>query len=424
MHFFDNILSLPTATLGHWGYLVLFVATLCETVPLFGVFIPGQTLVVASGLLAKIGIFHPTMLIFVISFGAILGDTIGYLLGRKYGHKFISKYGKHFLLGKSNFEKVSGLINDNVGKTLILGRLNSLTRATVPLVAGATKVPIEKFFTFNVLGGFLWSMTFVTLGFLFGTSYEIISKYFGKFIFIAIVATIAIIFIYRFVDKRRHIFEKYHLRTLSLCIVSLWIFLEMAQAVANNDLVVKFDAWLNEEVMTLWNPILNRMVLFITNIGGTVNIVILSIALLITLIIAKKWYNAVFLMFSMGGGVIAEKIVKAVVERPRPLNAMIEVSDFSFPSGHATMSIIFFSLLIYSFKKDIKNKVWKRLFIIGNITIFTLIGLSRIYLNVHWFSDVIAGFSLGLFWLTLLILAFKITISLANSYKERLSNPK
>lgn len=424
MHIFDNILNLPSATLSQWGYLILLAATLFETAPLFGVFIPGQTLVIISGVLVKMGTLDFIPLLLIVSFGAIAGDTMGYLIGRKYGYKFISKYGKYFLLKKSNFEKVQKLIGDHAGKTLILGRLNSFTRATVPLITGASRVKFRKFFTFNILGGIIWALSFIILGFIFGASYEIASKYVGQFILLAIILTIAIVFTYRFVDKRKHIFEKYHLYSLSLCIVSTWIFFEMLDGISAGNSIAKFDIWVNSQTTAFWNPALNKIVIFVTNLGGSINIAILSAALLIALIAAKKWYYSILLLFSMGGGVMVEKILKMIIERPRPHNSLIAADDFSFPSGHATMSTIFFSLLLYSFKNDIKNPILKKLFIAGNILIFFLIGLSRIYLNVHWVSDVIAGFSLGVFWLTLLIIAFKITISLAKSYKEGLSQPK
>jgi len=424
MEFLNHILEIPPDTLHNWGYLVMLAATLCETVPLFGILIPGQTLVITSGILVKMGILHFLPLILIISVGAILGDTVGYILGRKYGHDFLLKYGKYFLLKPSRFHKAKELIDNNVGKTLILGRLNSFTRATVPLVTGASKVNFRKFFMFNILGGIVWALTFVGMGYAFGTSYELVSKYVGKFVFFAIVGTIAIVCGYKFIEKRKHIFNKYHLYSLSLCIFSLWMFLKMAEDVYTRDFVLQIDTWLNIQVMTIWNPLLNQIVIFITNIGGIINLSVLSTALFIALIITKKWYNSILLLCSMIGGVIGNELLKNLLQRPRPTNSLIPVEDFSFPSGHAMMSIIFFSVLLYSFKDDIKKPIFKRLFITGNILLFILIGFSRIYLNVHWFSDVVAGFSLGLFWLTLLILVFKATIFFAKSYRNRLNRAK
>ena len=188
----------------------------------------------------------------------------------------------------------------------------------------------------------------------------------------------------------------------------------MIEDIINGELVTKLDIWLNAKIILLWGPLLNKIIIFITNIVNPTNLFILSIILFGILIYKKKWYYSLLLLFSMTGGLLFEVLTKVIIHRARPENALIEVSGYSFPSGHATMAIIFFSLLLYSFKDDIKNKALKYIFITSNIVLFLLIGLSRIYLNVHWFSDVLAGFALGLFWLTLLILIFKIIIASSN----------
>ncbi|MBI2452215.1 phosphatase PAP2 family protein [Candidatus Pacearchaeota archaeon] len=187
----------------------------------------------------------------------------------------------------------------------------------------------------------------------------------------------------------------------------------MIEDVIDKELVTRLDVWINSKIVLLWSPLLNKIMIFITNILSPTNLFILSIILLAILLYKKKWHHSLLLLFSMVGGLLFEFLTKLIIHRTRPENALIEVSGYSFPSGHATMAIIFFSLLLYSFKDEIKNRVIKNFFIALNISFFLLSGFSRIYLNVHWFSDILAGFSLGLFWLTLLILVFKTITSLS-----------
>jgi undecaprenyl-diphosphatase len=373
-----------------------------------------------GGVLVRTGILDIGDVIFFSILGAILGDLMGYLLGRKYGFNFITKYGKYFFFKKEHFEKTKKLMNHHTGKTLMIGRFHSLTRAFAPFVAGSTNVPFLKFMTYNIIGGISWAISFITIGYIFGESYEIASKYIGRFIFIAIVLSIAIVYLYRLINKRKHIFKKYQLYTLTLNIFSLYLFSKIIEDVADKELITKLDIWLNAKIVLLWNPLFNEVMIFITNIASPINLFILSIILFGFLVYKRKWYHSLLLLSSMIGGLIFEFLTKIIIHRARPENALIEVSGYSFPSGHATIAIIFFSLLLYSFKDDIKNKTLRYIFIIGNILLFLLIGFSRIYLNVHWFSDVLAGFSLGLFWLTLLILVFKIIISLSKKRLDRI----
>lgn len=96
--------------------------------------------------------------------------------------------------------------------------------------------------------------------------------------------------------------------------------------------------------------------------------------------------------------------LKLLFSRPRPLMPLLrEVSGYSFPSGHAFMSFTFFGLLIYVAYNKIQNKIVRTLAITTLLIITLLVGSSRIYLRVHYVTDVLAGFSLGVMWLVISI---------------------
>ncbi len=407
---------LPIHVLSYWWYWIILLATVLESSPILGLLIPGQLIVMLGGFLAKEGVLDLGDVILIAGIGAVLGDLIGYLLGKRYGESFITKYGKYLFFKKSHFEKTKELMKNHAGKTLVIGRFNSLTRAFAPFVAGSTNVSFSRFLTYNIIGGISWAISFGLIGYTFGKSYEVASEYIGKFIFIAIVLSILIIYLYKFINKRRHIFTRYHLYALILNITSLYLFSKMIEDIIAKEMITKLDVWINTNIVFLWNPTLNRIMIFITNIISPINLFILLIILFAVLVYKKKWYCSLLLLFSVVGGLLFVLVTKLTIHRARPENALIEVSGYSFPSSHATMAIIFFLLLIYSFKDDIKNKMLRHVFIYFNIVLFLLVGISRVYLNVHWFSDIIGGFSLGLFWLTLLILVFKTIIHLSKKH--------
>lgn len=413
MSIIDKLVNLLLPALNHWGYWIVLFAAMLESLPLFGLFFPGQLIVVIGGFFVKLGVLDLGDTILIAATGAIIGDLIGYILGKRYGYAFITRYGKYFFFKKEYFEKTKKLMENHAGKTLVIGRFNSLTRAFAPFVAGSSNVSLLKFLIYNFIGGISWAISFVMIGYIFGRSYEIVSKYIGRFIFIALVASIIIIYLYRFVNKRKRVFTKHYLQILTLNIASLYLFSKMIEDVVDGEFITKVDVWINAKMALLWNPILNKAMIVITNIVSPSSLFVLSLILFGLLVYKKKWYCSFLLLFSMVGGVVFELLTKPIIHRTRPENALIEVSGYSFPSGHATMAIIFFSLLLYSFKDDIKNKALKYIFISGNIILFLIIGLSRVYLNVHWFSDILAGFSLGLFLLTLLMLVFRTIIQIS-----------
>lgn len=160
--------------------------------------------------------------------------------------------------------------------------------------------------------------------------------------------------------------------------------------------ILFLDLWVNTHIPLLWSSPLNKVMIFITNIASPENLSLLAILVFGILIIRQKWHKALFLFTTMFTGVLAETGLKHLIERARPLNSLIEAHGFSFPSGHATMSAVFFLSLIFLFKDNIQNPLQRSVFIIGSVLLFLLIGFSRIYLNVHWTSDVVAGIILGI----------------------------
>jgi undecaprenyl-diphosphatase len=407
MHIIDRIINLPLAVLNHWGYWIIFFFAFIETSPFFGLFIPGQSVLIVGGFLAKIGILKLTELIFIAALGTIIGDFTGYLLGRRYGFSLFSKYGKYVLLKKEHLDNTKKLVNKHTGKALILGRFNSVTRAVAPFAAGSMDIPFSKFVPFNILSCIMYAMAFIFIGYMLGTSYEIASRYMGKIFFAAFILSIISVYAYHFINKRKQLFARYHLHILMLNVISLIIFSRMLDNVVDSDLITGWDIWLNGKMVSLWNPLLNKVMIFISYCGSAPFLITLSAILFAVLIYKRKRYHSLLLASALAAGLVSELIIKSVIFLARPNNSMVHISGYSFPSAHTTMATIFFFLLMYSFKDDIKNKLLKILFIAATAALFILIGFSRVYLNVHWLSDVIAGFALGLFWLTLLILLFK-----------------
>ncbi len=406
MSFIDIISNFSFLGFDHWGYVVIFFAAAFEALPFFGLFVPGMIIVVAGGFMVKLGILDIGDAILVAASGAILGDLIGYFLGKKYGISFLEKYGKYFFFRKKQFKKTKMLMNHHTGKSLIIGRFNSLTRSFAPFIAGSTNTPFNRFLLFNVIGGVAWAVVFILTGFIFGQSYEVAARYIGEFVTIAIVAGIGIVYLYRFIDKRKHIFSRYHLYVLILNLFSLYVFAKMVEDVIGMEFITKIDVWLNQKLPLLWSSPLNEIMIFITNVASPVNLFLFSLILLVVFIVKKKWHHIALLVTGMTGGVLLEVLIKFLIHRERPMNAFIDISGYSFPSGHMIMATIFFAFLIYAFKDDIKSKMFRMLFVFSMTFTLLLVGLSRVYLNVHWFSDVIAGFALGMFWLTSLVLIF------------------
>lgn len=139
----------------------------------------------------------------------------------------------------------------------------------------------------------------------------------------------------------------------------------------------------------------------------------ITIMIIISLIISailyikfskKESVSFIFIMLLDGAAIF---LIKELVMRARPINALIIESNSSFPSGHATTAIVFFGLLIYLTIKNSKSRGLRLTTVIISVSLILIICLTRLYLNVHWFSDILGGLALGAFILTSSILIMK-----------------
>lgn len=157
------------------------------------------------------------------------------------------------------------------------------------------------------------------------------------------------------------------------------------------------------------NPMLNYWMLFITNLGSTFFIIFISALVSVAFIFFKKYrYLLIFISAILGEEAITY-LIKHLVKRIRPeiLAHLTQASGFSFPSGHSFASATLYSLLAYFLTKEIKNKKIKMFIWILALLFISLIGFSRIYLGVHWITDVLGGFMMAFIWIELVIFIFK-----------------
>jgi membrane protein DedA with SNARE-associated domain/membrane-associated phospholipid phosphatase len=410
---------IPLEALQQGGHLVVFLVAIAETLPFIGSFVPGHTVIIFAGFLSKLGILNIGLVMFLAALGAIVGDIFGYLMGKKYGYNLFVKYGKYFFLEKDNLDKAKQVLENHTGKALIIGRFSPVSRAITPFLAGAGGVHINKFWFYNIVGGISWAVLSVLIGYVFGASYEAASAYIGKFIFIGLALGVVFLLAYRVINKRRHIFVRFHLYTLFINLAALVVFFKTLQDVfTSGSPLAELDVWVNRGMTGLWNPWLNEIMIAITDIISPVNIALLTLALIGFLAYKKKWHYALLSASALAAGFILETAIKEVVGRVRPENALLISDSASFPSGHATLSIIFFLLVLYTIGGYIKNFYLRELFGAFCMVIFLAVGASRVYLNVHWLTDVVGGFALGVFCLTFFILLFKIAESVLKTWRK------
>jgi undecaprenyl-diphosphatase len=168
------------------------------------------------------------------------------------------------------------------------------------------------------------------------------------------------------------------------------------------------DANVNSWAVTIQSNSLTQITKIIHYGFGTTALVVITLSIAVYLFCRRHRNDALLLVGVMLGDLIIVPIVKWSIHSPRPVNGIIQETGFSFPSGHAMNTVVLLGLLTYFIWQHFKSRNVKVLSGIFFVLISLVVGFSRIYLNVHWLSDVLGAYSLGIFWLTFSIVAFRL----------------
>lgn len=151
---------------GTLSYLFLFLIVFAETGLVFVPFLPGDSLLFASGAFSAIGSFNLAGVLALLFAAAFLGDTVNYWIGHFFGQKIIAN--KHIPIKQEHIDKTQAFYDKHGGKTIFLARFVPIVRTFAPFVAGIGKMHYGDFIKYNLAGGFVWVFGFTLLGYFFG----------------------------------------------------------------------------------------------------------------------------------------------------------------------------------------------------------------------------------------------------------------
>ncbi len=195
---------------------------------------------------------------------------------------------------------------------------------------------------------------------------------------------------------------------LLVIVLGTLLFGLLARSVLNNAALVQFDQNLALALHAWARPVPTAIFLFFSLLGFQV---LWGIVLIVAVVLAiqRRWTYLVTWVVAWAGGEILNQLLKQLFARPRPIFAdpLQTAANYSFPSGHAMFSAIAYGVLAYFVLLGLKHR-WQRIaVIVGTLLLVLLIGLSRLYLGVHYFSDVVAGYAAGGAWLSVCITAME-----------------
>jgi undecaprenyl-diphosphatase len=435
---------LPTGAL---YYALVFFISFCESLAFAGIVVPGSTLIVFTGFLAANGKGAYLPLVIASSLGAILGDLLSYWLGARMGA---------VLLARPLFKRYQGLFRksqifflEHGGKSVFLGRFVGLIRPFIPFVAGYARMRPALFAFYAVVSGILWGLAYPGLGYFFGASWHRVELWAGRFSYLLAALVILLVANHLFWKKLaprlwglgqrqrlriaegwRNLLQRPAVRRLKDRHPEFWTFLAdrfdprhsaglfltagFVGVVLFSILFMlmvgpftRLDLAVHHRLAELRHPVADRIALIVTYLGNGPVIAMLGLWANLWLLLRGRYFSILLLTGGTFAGQAIVHLLKFLFARPRPESPFIHlVMDLhGFPSAHAFVALVFYGLLVYMLLDTLSNLENRFYLVVGGSLLTLLIGFSRLYLGVHWFSDVLGGYALAAAWLSLLIIA-------------------
>jgi membrane protein DedA with SNARE-associated domain/putative flippase GtrA len=427
----DRVLSL----IEQYGYLLILFGVMLEST---GVPLPGETILLAAGVLAQRGHLDLGDAIVFGILGAVIGDQIGYWVGREGGRPFVLRWGRYIFITPERLGRTEAFFGRHGGKAVFLARFFSGLRIFGALVAGISRMRWATFILYNALGGAVWATAVVLLGYFLGSSIGLVERWLGRVSILLIgllVFGIVLYLIYRWVSSHPEqlrgtaerlggerlrafvgspaglwIRRRFSLRTAyglalttGLLLVGLfsWAFGGVVQDVVARDPLVRVDVEVLRFFHSHGEPYLTFAAVVFEAVFSPVVLLLASGAsgmVLATLAYRRKDFNLGFagtvLLATTFGTAALAGLFELLFSRPRPPASLqlVHAAGNGFPSSHAVVIVAVGAAVCYLF----------------SLRSAELVGLGRIYEGACYPSDVLAGWALGGVWASVCLTAAEV----------------
>jgi len=399
-----------------YGYVVLFFLVGLESL---GIPLPGETALVTAAAFAALGHLSIYGVVTTAVAAAVIGDNGGYWIGRKGGIALVRRYGRFLHLNEAHLERARHFFGRHGPPTVFMGRFIALLRTWTAVLAGAARMPYGRFMLYNALGAVCWAGVVGALGYVFGRNLPRLEHYMGQASLagaLLVALVVGLVLGWRWFERNRTSLVTRAARfargeylglhlTLGLVIslAGLWVFAGVTEDVIHHDPLTQFDValldWLHARATATGYAVFNAISL----LGSPVMLTILALAVALLLAARREWIVLAGWLAAFAGGGLLDVVLKLVIRRPRPPGAAAFLQHFSwsFPSGHAMASLIGYGMLAYVLTLLwIHRRSAQIAVVLGAALLIIAIGFSRLYLGVHYFSDVVGGYAAGVLWLS------------------------
>jgi membrane protein DedA with SNARE-associated domain/membrane-associated phospholipid phosphatase len=446
----DKLIEDLANTLGPGTYALVGVMAFLETGAFVGLIAPGEFTVIVGGVIAGQGTIDIVPLIGLTWACCILGDTTSFFVGRRLGRKFLEKHGPMVKITHERLEMVEGYFDRHGGKTILIGRFIGLVRAVAPFIAGSSGMPYRRFIPYSVIGTGLWATAYLLLGFFFYRSLNTVTKVAGQATLafgVLVAVVVGVIWSYRQLrdDEKRARFLSWVerqsrrplLRPLAAVAIALWrvlirpvwrvawpeirflwgritpgdlglelttalaiagvgayVFVAYLVAVHGDPGPTVFDQRLLDMASDLRTGVGVDIAKVVSALGSLPVVGVLTLVFAGLLAWRRRPIELVVLVVSALAIYVAVHVTKGAIDRPRPPHPLTGSTGSAYPSGHAAYSTVYVAMAVIA-ARVLPGVASRTALVFVAVALSWAIGASRVFLQVHWGSDVAGGWGLG-----------------------------
>jgi membrane protein DedA with SNARE-associated domain/membrane-associated phospholipid phosphatase len=445
----DKVIEDLATALGPYTYVLVGVLAYLETGAFVGLVAPGESAVIVGGVVAGQGEISLVALIGLVWTCAVLGDTTSFFIGRRLGRDFMLRHGPKLKIDEDRLAHVEGYFRRHGGATIVIGRFIGLVRALSPFVAGSSGLPYRRFVPFSIIGCGLWATLFCVLGYVFYRSFDKVTAVAGKATLafgITVAVIVGVVYAYRrlrreearrrfgaWVERQgrrpllrplfavmrpawrgvraamvlaaprvRFVRDRLAPGTLGLELITVlaisgvgcYIFTLYAVVLAGDPGLTPADRELLDLGDELRSEVAVDVAKVVTELGSLVTATALLLAVASVLFARRHVTKLVALLVGALLLYVAVGLAKSGIDRPRPPLPLESTEGSSFPSGHAAYSTLWVAAAV-AVGEALPGFASRAALAVAGVAVAVAVGLSRIYLRVHYWSDVAGGWALG-----------------------------
>ncbi|MCG8071240.1 MAG: bifunctional DedA family/phosphatase PAP2 family protein, partial [Candidatus Thiodiazotropha taylori] len=431
-----------------WAGLSVFLVAFSESVAIVGLLVPGVIAMFGFGALIATGTLQFWPVFWWAVAGAVAGDSLSFWLGRHYqdGLRQIwpfSRYPETLHRGIRFFEKYGG-------KSVAIGRFFGPVRAIIPLVAGMMGMTPMRFLLANISSALVWAPAYLLPGIVFGASLELASEVTFRLVILLLLILALAWGLFKLAHTLVRLLQP-HARDIvqwgfdwgqrhrgfraisaaladpdhpeakglaflaTLLLLATLLFMLLLGAMVGGTLMQTTNEIIHNGLQSLRTPWGDQFIYLLTSLGDLSSIIIVAVVSAILLILQGHYRTLNYLLAAIGFGILAPLLLKYGLQIPRPESAPATLGPWSFPSAHVLRTITLYGFLSIMVARGLSHD-WRWLPYSIAAALVGAVALSRLYLGVHWLSDVLGSITLGLAWIALLGIAYARHVSVESRH--------